>query len=507
MKISKMTEYTLLSTVASLAMRGLGIALNVFLTNKIGAEGIGLFTLIVSVYSLGISFAAAGYKLATTRLAVEDTESKNPNPVRLITRIILMALLTGTLAAMAVYFFSDYISVNILKEARCADALKILSFSLPLIASSSVISAYLGAYYRIIKVAIIQGSSQIAQIVFILLTINSFSDIKKCCDTVSLGSVIGEATALLIATLFLISELKIKKRTRAKKKILKPFLRIAVPDALGYDLRSCLSTVQHLLIPIGFRKRGSSASYALSMYGIMHGMALQVVLFPSCILRSLATLLVPKITESRTRKDDEKTKDTIRRVLHMTIVFSFCVTSVMFFCSDNIAETLYNTPECSGFLRLFAPLVPIMYLDISVDSMLKGLDKQVASMGYNLLDSAVSVLLVYLLIPPLGVTGYLIMVFATEIMNTSMSLYKLLSVSLVKMSLFGDVIIPLACAVGAGCIGKIFIILFGLPHSPITLILQIFVNVLSYAALIFAISSETRDNTFRMLGIKAKAAS
>ena len=505
MKINRMTKYTAISTIISLIMRGLGLGFSVFLTRKKGSEGIGLMTLITSVYALGVSFSAAGYRLATTRLAVEDENSKSPDALTLILKILTLALITGTLAAFFMRMGSEFIAVNILKEPRSAQALKTLSVSLPFLALSGVLCAYLGAFYKVVKIGIVQGVSQICQIIYVALSLKEGFLVEECCNKIAVGSVLGEFAALLIAVFFVFSQIKNKKRVRSNKKFFAPFIRIALPDALGYELRSALSTIQQLLVPIGFRKSGASASVALSVYGIMHGMALQIVLFPSCILRSLSSLLVPVITESRSLGNELKTKTTIRRVLHMTLAFSFMISSIMFFCADALAIALYNTPECAAFLRLFSPLIPIMYLDICADSMLKGLDKQVASMGYNLLDSIVSVVMVYFLIPKYQVTGYVIMVFFTETMNTLLSVWKLIKVSNVGLSPYYDIVNPIICALGAGAI--CFFVTKTIPNTPIGLVIKLLFNILTYVSLMLMSSPETKENLFSMFGIRHKAIS
>ncbi len=504
MKASRVTRLTIISTAAGLCLRGISLALNVFLTNRMGAEGIGLFTVIMSVYGLGVSFSSAGYRLAATRLAVEDEASEKPDARALIAKMLVCALVTGTAAALVLYCCSETVGVKMLSQSACVPALKVLSLTLPLISLEAVLTAYLGAFYKVIKTAAVQAAAQITQTVYIIATFRQGADMEYCCLQIAKGSVVGELCALITAAILVAAELSGKKRIKSKKPFFKDFLRIAVPDALGYDLRSGLSTIQHLLIPAGLKKFSKGRESGLALYGVMHGMALQVVLFPSCILRSLASILVPAVTESRTRGDVIGTKAAVRRVIHMTQVFSVGCAGVMFFCSDNIASTLYHSLQSAGFIRLFSPLIPVMYLDISVDSMLKGLDCQVASMGYNLLDSFVSVILVYFLLPVYGVSGYIVMVFVTELMNTSMSLYKLVKVSGVNFSVVSDILLPVLCAIGAGSIGTLSARAFS--YGAPSLVLQIVITVLSYTVLSVIMCSETKENILHMAGIKQKLA-
>ena len=99
---------------------------------------------------------------------------------------------------------------------------------------------------------------------------------------------------------------------------------------------------------------------------------------------------------------------------------------------------------------LFAPLVPVMYFDTAVDSMLKGLDQQLYSMGYNILDAGISLVLVLFLVPHTGVAGYLFVIFQSEVLNAALSLNRLLKVTKVRFRPWVLLGKPVLAAAGAG---------------------------------------------------------
>ena len=62
---------TLLLTFTSLIMRTVGVYYNLYLTDRLGADGMGLFTLTGSVYGLAVTLATSAVTLASTRLVSE----------------------------------------------------------------------------------------------------------------------------------------------------------------------------------------------------------------------------------------------------------------------------------------------------------------------------------------------------------------------------------------------------------------------------------------------------
>lgn len=84
---------------------------------------------------------------------------------------------------------------------------------------------------------------------------------------------------------------------------------------------------------------------------------------------------------------------------------------IMFIFSEGLSQCIYGDGQCAEYLRVLAPLLPIMYTDTTVDGILKGLDQQVYSMRYNIIDSAMCVVLVLILIPKYSVKGYVAILF------------------------------------------------------------------------------------------------
>ena len=110
---------------------------------------------------------------------------------------------------------------------------------------------------------------------------------------------------------------------------------------------------------------------------------------------------------------------------------------------------IYQSETAARYIRLLSPLIPVMYLDNTTDAMLKGLGQQVYSMGVNIADAALSVILVWLLIPRMGIEGYVLTIYVCELFNAVCSVTRLWTVSGMRPQVIKWVIKPLLCAVGA----------------------------------------------------------
>ena len=324
---------TAMLTIAALFMRTVGVSFNVYLTNQLGAAGIGLFQLVMTVFSMAITFASSGIRLAATRLVVDAISKDQADVKKVLRRCLLSILLVAFAVALILYASADLISQHWLYDSRTTRPLRLLSLSLPFIAMSSALSGYFTAIRRAGAYAGVQVLEQLVRVASTagFLHMLSSRGLEASCIAVVLGSCVSDLISFLIS--FLLSRWTVRRQRnqyRAMPHLNRRLLRIAVPDAVGAWVRSILLTIEHLLIPIGFKKSGISSENALATYGTIHAMTLPVLLFPSCILNSLASLLVPEIAEYHALHQTKRIDGIINRVLYAALLFSLLVAGIFY---------------------------------------------------------------------------------------------------------------------------------------------------------------------------------
>ena len=127
----------------------------------------------------------------------------------------------------------------------------------------------------------------------------------------------------------------------------------------------------------------------------------------------------------KARGDDEGIRALSARTFSLTLLFSFGCCAVLFSCAAPFGELLFHSETAGRYIRLLAPVVPVMFLDHMTDAILKGLGEQVAVMWINIADAALSVVLTLLLLPPLGVPGFILLIVLTEVFNFALSFARL----------------------------------------------------------------------------------
>ena len=138
-------------TAVSLAIRYISVAFNVYITNRIGASAMGLFTLVSSVYGFALTLATSGISLATTKLVSEAIGGVNESDRDITIRAIMKKSLLFSFAisftiSVALYLLAPNISESILKDTRTLKSLRLLALTLVPIALSSSVGVYLPAF-------------------------------------------------------------------------------------------------------------------------------------------------------------------------------------------------------------------------------------------------------------------------------------------------------------------------------------------------------------------------
>ncbi len=436
---------TLVLTVGTIIMRTVSVAFNVYLTNKIGASGIGLFQLIATVYGLVITFASGGVKLGATRLVSDINNIESEKTKSVMNTCIKYSLFTGISATVMLYLFSGLISVKWIADERAQMSLKALSLSLPAIAVSSAINGYFTAKKSMSKFAFIQLSEQVVKIILTVIMITSFSNsgTEYACFAISLGITLSEIFSAVFA--YAVYRFENRNQPAGNTNVLHNLLRISLPEMTGGGCRSILLTVEHILIPDGFRKSGYSMEKAMSIYGVIHGMALPVILYPSAILSSLSSMLIPELSQLKSVDDTAKISSRASLSIRYALIFSLGAGIFFSTLSDTVSTAVYGNDSSSFYIRLLGVMVPVMYTDMITDGLLKGLDEQSASMRYNIIDSAVCVILVRLLVPKYSISGYVFILFLSEIINFSLSINRLIKKAQLRINIGNDIFKPIIC--------------------------------------------------------------
>lgn len=437
----------ILLTAFSLFFRTTNIAYRSWLSGKIGPEGMGLYQLIFSVFMLAVTLSTSGISLAVTRMVTAAIAAGRRDTVRsVVAKCFLFCLTLSCSISFLLLTFSDFAAEVILGRPDAAPCLRILALGLPFMSQCTCMKGYFLAVDESLSTSVADAVEQILTILaaVVLFHVLAPQSIENACFAAMLASSFGEVISFLTGWLIYRRSLQhnTPKAVEKGRGVLHGMFHIAIPCTLSSAARSLLSTAENLLIPRELGRSGLDTASAMASYGLLQGMAMPMLFFPSSFLSSFAFLLIPRMAHAFEKGNAGAVAHITEEAISAALRFGIFCAGIFFAFGNDWGIAFYQNEDVGTLLRLLSPIVPLLYLDVVVDSLLKGLDEQFNSMKYNFLDSFLRVLLILLFMRFSGMPVYIAILFFSSIFNAMLSVRRLLKVSEVRIRLIRHVLVP-----------------------------------------------------------------
>lgn len=412
---------TILLTTAGMITRTAGFFYKIFLSRTIGAKEIGLFQLTAPIFSLCMAIACGGIQTALSRFTSEYHAKKDPASSR---RILLCALFFTTvlssLCTFLILLFSKWIAAVYLMEADCEPVLQIIAWSLPFAVIHSCISGYFIGLKNITVSAFSQLTEQMSRIItvfiFYCIFLSAGHSIDAC--TMALGQLAGELVSSIYCMYYLCFAKKNSYRISPEtlhgsipvsyQKAFCQLLSISLPLGLNRILMCVLHSMEAALLPQKLQHFGLNSHTALASYGILTGMSLPLILFPTAVTSAISTLLLPAVSEAQTLHQAQKIRNSIRTGIAVSLSMGLFFMLLFLLSGTYIGTFLFDNQEAGTYIRFLAISCPFLYLNTTLISTIHGLGKSSSVFVWNIAGFLFRLASVIFLVELWGINGYLL---------------------------------------------------------------------------------------------------
>ena len=423
---------TIILTATGLLSRLIGFYYRIFLSHTIGAEGMGIYQLIFPIYTLCFALTVFGIQTAISRFVAAGIATGNPQRAN-DTFVLgtLFSLFLSFLAAVFVHENAGWIGTHFLAEPRTVPLLQLLSFSIPMGAVHTCVNAYyyalkkteIPAISQLVEQAVRVGSSYLVYIILLSrgLSVNAFIAV--------IGIIAGELASMLFSALTML--LNLKKQDYMLRKIREPLatvrniITLSMPLTCNRVLLTVLSSIDNILIPSRLRLYGLSGSDALSLYGILSGMAMPLILFPSTITNSVSVMLLPSVAQQQALGENARIRKTIETTVKCCVILGVCCTAGFLVLGRFMGILLFKNETAGEFIRTLAFICPFLYLNTTLISILNGLGKTGTCFIHNVVSLCIRILFTFFAIPIYGIKGYLWGLLLGELTMTLLNVWML----------------------------------------------------------------------------------
>lgn len=405
---------TFILTMTGFLSRVMGFFYRIFMSRVFGEEGVGLYQLVFPVYSLCIALSIAGTETAISRtVARKRSIGREDEAQEVLFCGLSFSLLLSCLCMVILRKYTGFFASELLGDPRCESLLEIIACTLPFCAVHSCISGY---YYgsRETKVpAASQLIEQTARIlsVYILYYLLTRQGYQVSVSLAVCGIVIGEMCSAAYTLHSLSGKGKtmipLCRKIRSIPGQFRELSSLAFPLTANRILINLLQSIEAVSIPAKLQQYHHSASEALSIYGVLNGMALPCILFPSAITNSVSVMLMPTVAEMQAADNRQKLWETIKKVTSACFILGLFCCLIFLLLGPWIGTTLFGSETAGKFIVTLAWICPFLYTDSALLSVINGLGKSGSTLIINTTGLLIRIAGVYLAIPRFGIQGYL----------------------------------------------------------------------------------------------------
>ena len=482
-------------TAFSLVNKLLGVFLRLFLSNRIGSEGMGLYQLIMSVYTMFSTFATAGFTVSVSRLVAEKEERSSSDAKQLLNNSFVASLIVSAVATALMLFASDFIAIRFLGDVRCTTPLRILALSMPFMALAACFKGWFIAKQRVTVTSSASLFEQIVKMTVIALFLNvimaSTDDIGMLCTGIVLGVTISEMCSFTYLLLFCVIPERRKTNTlptETKRDSMRSLVGVTLPISLSVYITSILHTAETLLIPYVFESYSGDRSLALSQFGMIRGMVVPILFFPFAFLASLVSVFTPEISRLNLLSDRRPINSRISSIMSFVSLLSVAVGGLFFFLPNEIGEAFYPNERTAYAIKILSLVTPFMYVETVSDGLLKAIGEQVQTLKFSVYNSVLRVVLILLFVSRTGENGYLWLLVISNSFTYALCRYRLYKVTKVKPRWVSDILFPLVCAVSGGAAARYVLSLLSFENAVASASAgsAVYIGVFALGMLLFA---------------------
>ena len=443
---NKMIRDTALLTLMQLSLDSAALLLNVFITRKMGASAIGIFSLMGSFLGFAGILSNGNAFLCTSRLISEEI-GRHGSPVKVLFHGIKLCLILSIGASLLTVLSAEQVSLRFFSGAEVSGAVRLMPFALISGAISSCFKGYFNACRRASSAAIgdILEFCVKASVIIVLTLAQTVHNEASVCRIMIISIISGNVTSLL----FMIG-LFIRHRPEKRGRALIDFRRYvmsAFPIMGGGILTAALSSTNDALIPICLRQFGDTQEQALSLFGIFEAIVIPTLFFPSVVLCSMSGMIVSEAARAQAAGNRERIQSLTSRLLEYTMIFAVFAAAVLLKFGGTIGMLLGGGDLAGKLITTIALVVPFIYMEIVLEALIKGMGLQGFSSLNYLAEYVIRISAVLILVPRIGFAGIAVSYYASNIFGNISRLIKILRYTGVHFAPFRMLISPLVYAV------------------------------------------------------------
>ena len=400
---------TAVLTAVGLFSQAVGFVYRIALSRMVGAETMGLYQLIMPVYSVLLSLTAVGLTVTVSTLSARAGAKGDRGAVEAVLRRCLGVFFALMLPlGAAVLLGSDPISVYLLGDARTRAGVMLL---VPCVLLTGVENLHKHCFYGLGNVrppALSETVEQLVRTAAVLGLLAFFlpQNRENTVGLIVLGMVCCEVFSA--GTLILLFRRE-SRRTGARPGVPPPYREIfAIASPVGCTalLGALMGSANAVLIPKLLVQGGMEPSEAMSALGVLCGMTLPMLMLPTGFVGALCLVLVPQLARKAELGDRAAIRRDLDRVMKLAAGAMTPAMALLAVSGPAIGRLLYREETVGRYILPLAAGTLLSCYQSVLGGVLNGLGRQRDNARSAILSDGVQLGFTFFTVADLGLAGF-----------------------------------------------------------------------------------------------------
>lgn len=392
-------------TIFSTIEKALSFFYRIVLSRLIGAQGIGIYQICLSVFAVFLTFSSSGIPVTVSRLMSKESALGNEQGKHASVTAGVVCTIIITVPLVALAFVCRNLLTAVFGDARICGIFLIV---MPSLIINSVYAVMRGAFWgnkQFIAYSLIELVEDAVMVACGCLLLSGVSDPYQGAQNALFAVVISYCFSFVASMIYYFAK---GGRFSQFSTRIKPLVSSAAPVTAMRTYSSLLNSAIAIFLPFMLTTfTGVNSEQAVALYGVATGMSLPILYIPNSLIGSIAVVIAPEMSENYYRNKTVKLKTDIERTVKTALLISVFLTPVLFCLGDEIGIFLYADTLSGTLISNYSFMLIPACVAMITTTVLNSLNCETKTLIYSLFGALIMISCIIILTPFMGIRAYM----------------------------------------------------------------------------------------------------
>ncbi|MBO5926851.1 MAG: oligosaccharide flippase family protein [Clostridia bacterium] len=406
-------------TIFSTVERLIGFIYRIYLSRTLGAEGVGVYQISLSVIGLLMTITASGIPITVSRLMIKHESEKRGDLIyKTVSAGILLCIITSISLSLIFWIFPNKLSF-IFTDKRCLTVLKIILPGVIITSVYAVIRGFFWGKKKFLTYSIIEFLEELVMLIAGIILVNTMVDVEDGVNKAGYAVLISYVFSFVTAIIFFFMNKGVLSSPFSE---IKPLIISSTPITLMRTATSLINTLIAIILPARLILYGSTPSLAMANYGELSGMSLPLLYIPSTLIGSIALVLVPELSNNYYGNNSVTLRRNIEEAVKCSLFISCMIIPVFLAMGKEIGIMVYKNENAGIYARNSCIMMFPMSISMITTSMLNSLNLERKTLLYYSIGAIFLIVSIYVLPKYVGIYSLIIGLLISYIITATCNL-------------------------------------------------------------------------------------